>query len=70
MPFSEAVKIILKRQISPQNLEETYAKEIPVMAKQQTKQENKTCLMASYSSEYLLPKIKSFKDHKPANYTA
>lgn len=39
------------------------------MAKHQTKQENKTCLMVSYNSEYILPKIKSFKDPKLANYT-
>lgn len=65
MPFSEAGKIVLKRQ----NLEETDTKEMPVTAKQETKQENKTFLMASYSSEHLLPKIKGFKNPKPANCT-
>lgn len=69
MLFSEAVKNVLKRQTSSQNLEETYAKEMPMTAKQQPKQGNKTCPMTSYNSEHLLPKIKGFKDPKTANYT-
>lgn len=44
-------------------------KKMPATAKQQTEQENQTFLMSSYSSEHLLPKIKGFKNPKPAKCT-
>ena len=45
-------------------MEETYAKEMSAIAKQQPEQENKTPLAASYSSEHLLLEKKDFKNPK------